>query len=138
MKTRRMACCGVQELERLGEESSPTSALLHLFKNNYFFSSCAHFIFTAAVHSNTKPSNPRSNYGEVFKKFILGEGLGTVVCSEWKRNPNTLNWVRVYVWTFDRDALLRWKRSNQTAHPRATPRIPRRRPSPKDKVPNII
>lgn len=49
-----------------------------------------------------------SRYAEDFKDYIEKEKLGDVISTVSKRNPNSGNTIRAYVWTIDKEALIKW------------------------------
>lgn len=53
-------------------------------------------------------ANTTFPYGEDFRNYILDHRLGSVISNDFKRNPNSSNQIRTYVWTMDRSNLAKW------------------------------
>ena len=55
----------------------------------------------------------RERYTQDFKRLIEKEGLGDVVQTLCKRNPNSGNGIKAYIWTLNKETLLRWYLNNK-------------------------
>lgn len=93
-----IACCGVGEIDGLSGYDSTQDALEALFRDNGIPRQ-PFVIFTQAT------SQRRESYGDRFKAYLEAEGLGEVSVSGYKANPNSGNFVKVFVWTVNRKAV---------------------------------
>lgn len=113
MNANSMRCCGVKELTELSGTRDPAAALMtmlnYLGRHEYggpgsrtiLHFPAAHIIFTGVTKT-------RSNYGERFANFIRENNLGEVIESVVKRNPNSGNPLKVWVWSIHRNNLEAW------------------------------
>ena len=94
-----LLCCGVREIHELCTYTACTA-----MKNIAFdiLDHCAFVIFTAVVASDT------TGYGANFATYITNNGLGEVMRSPTRVNPNSLNKLAVWIWTVDHKALGAW------------------------------
>lgn len=111
-----MNCCGVREIALLREIRNPESAMKEFLRQiapepYYCYAGegmrrrdkFRYVIFTA-----TKTGK----YGTRFAKLIEDEKLGTLISTDYNKNPNTGHLVKVWVWTVDHEALKAWKAKN--------------------------
>lgn len=114
---KRLACCGVFELHRLCYFDTPQSAFLAYVDKTYLrkekrmqldntiadvaypFDHFRYVIFTQA--------KKMEHYGKAFAAFIEKHALGSVIHTTFNKNPNSGNFVKVWVWTVDHDACQR-------------------------------
>lgn len=95
-----MECCGTCELAGL-IYTRTKYAVLHAANSK----PCAFVIFTEAQCNDIPPTT----YGKKLSAFIKDNGLGEVVETAEKLNPNSGNMLKVYVWAVDRDSLKTFK-----------------------------
>ena len=98
-------CCGIKELSRLkgltqklGSTENVAKAVAKVVVGQILKS--AFLVFSEVRGGGT--------YGTDLKAFILAKGLGTVIQSETVENPNSGNYITVYLWWMDRNALRAW------------------------------
>ena len=97
-------CCGVRELSGIRDHRTPEKTLRDAFEGyegelddgkkclNLNF---CHIIFTDVV-------GYRPTYGDFLAQYIEANGLGVVTFSVVRKNPNTGNQLRVWVWSLPR------------------------------------
>lgn len=88
-----ISCCGVGEIDGLGDCEDAAHAMSSLLRDNGVPRQ-PFVIFTQA----TSRANVTS-YGNRFRAYILKHKLGTVLASAGKVNPNSGNHVKVFLWT---------------------------------------
>ena len=98
-------CCGIKELSRLkgltknlGSSENVAKAVAKIVVGQVLKS--AFLVFSEVRGGGT--------YGTDLKAFILAKGLGTVTQSKTVENPNSGNYITVYLWWMDRNALKTW------------------------------
>lgn len=90
-------CCGIKEINGITYTRDVTRILDELRAQMMLTTrSCAFFIFSDNYRS--------SPYGDALASYIQAEGLGTVRTSNQKINPNSNNYVKVYVWEINQEA----------------------------------
>lgn len=98
-------CCGLGEMGGISSFDNPEmlcKAALS-YRNSLEVPIVSHLIFTQA--SGTKRL---SGYGYNLAKYIIANGLGHVAASEPGENPNSGNYVTVFVWTLNERGIRRW------------------------------
>lgn len=93
-----IACCGVGEIDGLSEHDSAPHALEALLRDNNVPRQ-PFIIFTQAT------STRKEGYGDRFKAYLEKQGLGEVSVSGYRTNPNSGNFVKVFVWTVNQKAM---------------------------------
>lgn len=111
LRLMRLRCCGVREIGELSSLRSPVEQLRAFAREAYPYNSR----FRYALFSQARK---RSKYGDLFAAFIREERLGTVIETEWKRNPNSGNPLKIFLWTVDHPAVKRWMKRDANLHPR--------------------
>ena len=86
-----MVSCGVRELSGVSY-SAPREVLCVAFRHGY--PSAAHVVFSDVVGGHRSDAS-----GESFAAYITENGLGTVIRSPIRSNPNTYNRIAVWIWT---------------------------------------
>jgi len=110
-----LACCGIKEFGGLSNYTSAKAAMTDFCKGwsptrdpsygNYSPNfNCAFAIFSEAGSGAT--------YGTKFAAYITKNKLGEVTEVPGKRNPNSGNNVRPFVWALDAKALQTWAQKN--------------------------
>ena len=96
-------CCGLDEIE--GLEGSPEETLLHVCEEKYDIgwgdgAKHAFLMFTDTT---------KSGRGKQLAEYIEKHGLGYVdKTRKARRNPNTGNYVSVWIWSPNEKALKKW------------------------------
>lgn len=95
-------CCGLGEISGLSDYRKPELALKSLFRDSGdgLLLRQPHLIFTQAGRGAT--------YGKRFAAYLVKEGLGTVVATPSKTNPNSGNPLVAWIWTTNKKALKKW------------------------------
>lgn len=124
-------CCGINEIDKLGEHNTPEGAMLsfcesQLETNNKFVNPsgvkeaagtknaiCTHYFFTGAVYPKDLTASGRvrkDHYGVAFAKFITDNDMGTVIetpCAvneAWHPDHSVMAWM----WTPNFNAVRAW------------------------------
>lgn len=115
MQLTHLGCCGVKEVTGLSQEKSAPQAMRNLAKQTWSatcmgerlgeripapYERFRYLIFTQALTDAV--------YGINFAAFIRKNRLGEVIETDFNRNPNSGNLVKVWVWTVDHEACKRW------------------------------
>lgn len=105
-------CCGVQFIDMI--DDSPESVLVDVCEKKYNENNDwdeyaepllqAFLIFTDNVSDN--------NFGEELADYITKHKLGGVKASRQRRNPNTDNMIRVWIWSPNERNLKAWYRKH--------------------------
>lgn len=104
MTINHMRCCGTKELTDIGNMGSPERVMRELGRICYYEDlPAAHVVFTGVV-----AKGGRNNYARKLAKFITDNGLGAVVSTPIKVNPNTHNPIQAYLWTPNKRAVKAW------------------------------
>jgi len=99
--------CGVVQLHSFDQHTTPEKFLFDSLDDN-FGGEFAFAIFSDVLKPKRKLS------GTKFAKYIKDSGLGTVVETKIKINPNSGNKIRVWVWEVDRAKLDAWYEARST------------------------
>jgi hypothetical protein len=113
MTLRSSFCCGVRELHGISIISDPRQAIGYTVAKTCRpdgFSRCAFILFTAAGGGGVEAA--AKGYWHRLRHYIEEQKLGEIVEGPPRRNPNTGNWVIVYIWALDRDALVAWAKKH--------------------------
>jgi hypothetical protein len=125
MKLHQMMCCGLRELHGLEWEAreGPAYAMkefIHAacpkrqeFKwrdGKYIKQYLSRLYFSHVVFSEAKDG--AGAYGEQFAAYIKKNKLGDVVASQRRVNPNSGNQVKLWVWTLNKQELVKWAAKN--------------------------
>lgn len=114
-------CCGMKELNNLGECETPQEALEALvrwiYENERGVVRFGLVMFSGVTQRRTKDhsSAREDNYGQAFADIVEGK-LGSVVASHQATNPKTSNGITAWIWKVDQPAL----QTLVTAHKDAT------------------
>jgi hypothetical protein len=100
-------CCAVGELDHLGFSKSPQEALKDI-GGHYWHSDERAFIFFTEVRRKGRSKKVTGRYGEKLKAYIKKHKLGTVIATDTKKNVNSGNHVRMYVWTVNKTNFKKW------------------------------
>lgn len=143
MNIHNTKCCGIQEIDKLGQHKSAEEAMVSFCKQQLHqalkFGSCtarsgslfSFYMFTAAVYEKGSTDEYgvvitdgfAHKYGVQFAKFIKENKLGKVWASPAKKNtvfhPNHAN--QIYIWNADQPALEAWWNDWQAKNPFNTP-----------------
>jgi hypothetical protein len=95
--------CGLVEMAGISEFRTAegcVAAVVDYFKG---IPSVSHFIFSQAMTRKI-----RSGYGFRLAAYITKNQLGTVTASDSAVNPNSGNYIVVFVWAVDRKAISSW------------------------------
>jgi len=101
-----MGCCGVREISGLSRHRTAKAAMRNVCRIRYHDSAGSAFlVFTGLA---------RCRYGQRFCDFIKDNKLGSVVgVPRAKRNPNSGNPLKVWVWTVKDRELRAWYRKSR-------------------------
>ena len=109
MYIRDCACCGVKEIANLREYHTTKEAMQDFCRHNLRWgklATCRHVFFTQATGDNNE------KYGNRFAAFILKHNLGSVVRTKGDVNPNSGNYLIMWVWTVNWKATKNWWKEN--------------------------
>jgi hypothetical protein len=81
------------------------------FPYNHSIIRSAYVLFSSAVKGIKSPAPA---YAADFAAFIKAQGLGTVTVSQPRKNPNSRNCIRIYLWQINKPALAAWKAKHVT------------------------
>ena len=108
-----MTCCGVDELSGISRQA-PEGTILDLLRDGGEGFETDHDIlkgdkrFTIFTQATKRRGGPRG-YGERLSKYIVDSGMGSVVgIGGDVKNPNSGNYLKVFVWTMDWAGVLAW------------------------------
>lgn len=91
------SCCGVGDIS--GLDASPKDIIAEVVYDRESNNSLPLMVFADVVASRR---------AQALAKYIVDEGLGEVVMTGVKVNPNSANRIRAYLWTVDSRGLSRW------------------------------
>lgn len=94
-----IACCGVGEIDGLSDYKDSAQRALEALLRDNGVPRQPFIIFTQATSAR------KESYGDRFKAYLEAEGLGEVSISGYKANPNSGNFVKVFVWTVNQKAI---------------------------------
>ena len=113
-------CCGVLEMAEIGSEDGPQEVLKAL-ERSYTVQwgnnkgtlmeslKCAYFFFTEADHEACEDGDECNceapDYGKDLANLIKENSLGTLYEMPWRKNPNSGNNIKMWVWAADYSAL---------------------------------
>ena len=100
-----LACCGIREIISLRNIISELGAE---GVAKAFAKVVAHKALMSAFVIFSEVREGGNTYGQAFNSFIAAKGLGPVLKTETVQNPNSGNFITVYVWQMNRDALKAW------------------------------
>lgn len=105
MDVARMGCCGFKELQGISG-LTPEQAVERFCRyfTNPARATTAHLMVSHVVFTATG----RAKYGRAFAAYITQHKLGDLVCSTLATNPNSGNKLQGWIWTIDREALVKW------------------------------
>lgn len=128
MNLRDLSCCGMREItglefEGMGKEAMeafvkaafPRERTYNYGKHKYEY--IARLTFSHVVFSEARDG--AGSYGERFAAYITRNGLGDVIASQRRVNPNSGNQLKCWIWTLNKAALKTWAEKNKV-HPEAT------------------
>lgn len=95
---RATSCCGLGELQGITTQKDPKDALMDIGGRQ--FSSKRSFILFSC------PTTQK--HGKNLQEFIEREDLGKVTVSTSKKNPNSGNNLKIYLWEVDRRKFNKW------------------------------
>jgi hypothetical protein len=92
------SCCGMKELSGI-QDFTPDYGFFQEIAEGLRGNTgrTAHIIFTDA----RLPAWKKPTKGDELAAFIRKKRMGRVTASPWRKNPNSLNEVCVFVWTFN-------------------------------------
>lgn len=96
-------CCGLREIDDLSL-TKPATSMIQICYDFFESMDSAFIVFTGVT---------KELYGRKFKKFILDNKLGTVIETESKRNPNSGNRIKTWIWTVNITKLKSWFKKNK-------------------------
>lgn len=100
------SCCAVDDIGGLSDTKSPCLAVQYTAHKQFSEEEpAAFYIFTETT---------KGSYGRRLKAYIEKRGLGSVVVAPAKKNPNSENSVRPYMWVVNRGALRKFWKENKT------------------------
>ena len=126
MDLRRLMCCGVMEasgvassVRNYGPKGALRSILnASLINTDSINRKFAFLLFTQAISPITMINrDDDTKYGDRLKDFILENKLGTVTQTEEVINPNSGNYITMYMWTVDWKAVGKWEAENMPKQP---------------------
>jgi len=104
-------CCGLKEIHNLSGYINPKKALKavckEFLKKGNNGKRGAFLVFTQAL------SYEASDYGDRLKEYIIKNNLGGVIETPLRRNPNSGNTLKTYVWTVKPRKLHSWYKNNK-------------------------
>lgn len=127
-------CCGLREMSSVSYfEGDPEGAMesfarkayphetnqpCNVSQNGYHSHTAewtghfAHVVFSQAGKPNSSPYF-KNRYGVDFATLITKEKLGNLVESDWQINPNSTRPLKVWIFTPDKQAILKWWQARQ-------------------------
>lgn len=103
-----MACCGITEIQGLSDHRNSEEALKEFCRIAGGYDWEWRFRFAVFTEAGGK----KSTYGKNFARYIEKHGLGEVVATKTKVNPNSGNPLKAFVWTMNIPALKSWAKEN--------------------------
>jgi len=99
---RNTGCCALRELEDICLwDSRPKRVVNDVCESRFEDEQdCAFYLFTDVAPYK---------HGESLKVYIIENRLGSVMETKGKRNPNSSNNVRCYIWKVNNTKLKKWK-----------------------------
>lgn len=97
-------CCGVKELSGVRDSYNDGNLDRDLLTISRVLVKCA----GAAFFTGAAALKEERDYALTLKVLIEERGLGTVTASPIFNNPNTSNYITLYTWTFNRQAMSKW------------------------------
>src|SRR5882762_10220520 len=103
-----MDCCGIREINNLKDHRDPESAMkafmgeIAPIEYAYGGGEQRRDKFRYAIFSG---AGRRSLYAPRFAAYITMHNLGEIVHTGYHLNPNSMNQLKVWVWTVDHEAL---------------------------------
>lgn len=112
MDIRHMSCCGFRELSYIGGQT-PEENMERICRHYAIHGrlTVEHLALSHAVFTATG----RAKYGRAFAAYITQHKLGDLVCSTLATNPNSGNKIQGWIWTLDREALVKWYKAQNTS-----------------------
>lgn len=100
----RTNCCGFKEID--GLENTTTKQALIDICHDYFNedNDCAFLFFTGVT---------KEKYGQKFKALIKKEKLGTIIETRSKKNPNSSNKIKAWIWDINKTKLRAFAKQNK-------------------------
>lgn len=96
-------CCGVDEME--GLEYDPLQNMLQYCEERFIMGETQAFVLiTDAV---------KNGNGRRLVNFILNNKLGSVISTESKKNPNSGNYIRAWLWSPNIKEVKSWWKNNK-------------------------
>jgi hypothetical protein len=102
MEINQLECCGIQELNGI-RHTSPTELIEDLYQDDHTMRHAGIVLFTGAG-----PTKRKVGYAEALYKFIIKNRLGTITRQAPVRNRNTQNYVSLYIWATNKEAIEKW------------------------------
>lgn len=107
-----MRCCGIKEISGLSSRQDFTNSFIDFIRVQGFYPKeksdkgfCKFLLFSQA----SRTPNPVTGYGERFQKWIRDHKFGKVTSTGGDvRNPNSGNYLKIYVWTVNWEAIRKW------------------------------
>ena len=107
-----LSCCGIKEISGISSRQDFTESFIQFIGEQGFYPAtkgdkgfCRFLLFSQA----SKTPNPVRGYGERFQKWIRDHKFGKVTSTGGDvKNPNSGNYLKIYVWTVDWEAIRKW------------------------------
>ena len=105
MSLEELSCCGIREFD--GLVTSPQSNVKEMIKNwlnEKENGSPYTFILFSDIHTTTRGINTA--------KYIKNNKLGSIKETRKKRNPNTGNILKIWIWAINEKTTRQWAKQN--------------------------
>lgn len=107
-----LCCCALIELDGLGRYKSVRQLILDLCMD-YADSDDLQVLGAIVIFTGASSKKRSPNYSERVYSFIQLNGLGQVYRTEIVKNPNSGNYVTMYTWVINHEALKAWWNLNK-------------------------
>lgn len=130
-------CCGIREIAMIQTYRKAEDALKQFLENTALREASypgepelhrRQDRFRYAIFSQASRRVVNSGYGFNFAELIEKENLGSLSSTDFHRNPNSRNMVKVWIWTIDWDAVNAYRKGkspkpNRDSHGRFASRV---------------
>jgi hypothetical protein len=96
-------CCGFKEIDGLNDNTAKES--LNQVCEDFFNGEDAAFLFFTGVS--------KKRYGQNFKRLITKLKLGKIIETEAKRNPNSGNKIKAWIWSVNKPKFKQYAKQHQ-------------------------
>jgi len=100
----RTNCCGFKEIDNLCDGTAEQN-LKETCEQFFNDDNDAAFLFFTGVS--------KEGYGQKFKKLILKEKLGEITETKAKRNPNSGNKIKAWIWAVNKTKFKQYAKRNK-------------------------